>query len=89
MFWALDQLKGIGIKIIYRSMWLVSNSMYELLYNYLGLNSRFSKFMMTSSNGNIFRVTGNLYGEFTGHRRIPRTKASDAELCSFVWFVAE
>ena len=27
--------------------------------------------MMTSSNGNIFRVTGPLYGEFTGHRRIP------------------
>ena len=29
--------------------------------------------MMTSSNGNIFRVTGPLCGEFTGHRRIPRT----------------
>ena len=25
-------------------------------------------FMMTSSNGNIFRVTGHLCGEFTGHR---------------------
>ena len=24
--------------------------------------------MMTSSNGNIFRVTGPLCGEFTGHR---------------------
>ena len=36
--------------------------------------------MMTSSNENIFRVTGPLYGEFTGHRWIPRTKASDAEL---------
>ena len=24
--------------------------------------------MMTSSNGNIFRVTGHLCGEFTGHR---------------------
>ena len=29
---------------------------------------------MTSSNGNIFRVTGHLYGEFTGHRWIFRTK---------------
>ena len=28
-----------------------------------------------SSNGNIFRVTGHLCGEFTGHRWIPRTKA--------------
>ena len=33
--------------------------------------------MMTSSNENIFRVTGPLYGEFTGHRWIPLTKASD------------
>ena len=31
--------------------------------------------MMTSSNGNIFRVTGHLCGEFTGPRWIPRTKA--------------
>ena len=29
---------------------------------------------MTSSNGNIFRVTDPLCGEFTGHRWIPRTK---------------
>ena len=36
--------------------------------------------MMASSNGNIFRVTGHLCGEFTGHRWIPRTKTSDAEL---------
>ena len=35
---------------------------------------------MTSSNGSIFRATGHLCGEFTGHRWIPRTKASDAEL---------
>ena len=35
--------------------------------------------MMTSSNGNIFRVTGPLCGEFTCH------KASDAELWCFLW----
>ena len=29
---------------------------------------------MTSSNGNIFRVTGPLCGEFTGHRWIPLTR---------------
>ena len=40
--------------------------------------------MMTSSNGNIFRVTDRLCGEFTGHRWIPRTKASDAELWCFL-----
>ena len=38
---------------------------------------------MTSSNGNIFRVTGHLCGEFTGPRWIPRTKASDAVLWCF------
>ena len=39
--------------------------------------------MMTSSNGNIFRVTRHLCGEFTGHRWIPRTKASDAQFDIF------
>ena len=32
--------------------------------------------MMSSSNGNIFCVTGPLWGEFTSHRWIPLTKAS-------------
>ena len=44
---------------------------------------RVDSLMMTSSNGNIYRVTGHLCGEFTGHRWIPRTKASDAELWCF------
>ena len=39
--------------------------------------------MMTSSNWNIFRVTGHLCGEFTGPRWIPLTKTSDAELWCF------
>ena len=42
--------------------------------------------MMTSINGSIFRGTGSLCGEFTSHRWIPRTKASDAELWYFLWF---
>ena len=42
-------------------------------------------YMMTSSNGNIFRATGHLCGEFTGQRWIPHTKASDAELWCFLW----
>ena len=41
--------------------------------------------IMTSSNGNIFSVTGTLYGEFIGHRWIPSTKASYAELSCFLW----
>ena len=42
-------------------------------------------FMMTSSNGNIFRVTGHLCGEFTG----PLTKASDAEFWCFLLSASE
>ena len=30
--------------------------------------------MMTSSNGNIFRVTSPLCGEFTGHGEFPAQK---------------
>ena len=48
-----------------------------------------NKGMMTSSNGNIFRVTGHLCGEFTGPRWIPRTKTSDAELWCFLWSASE
>ena len=44
-----------------------------------------TKIMMTSSNGNIFRITGHLCGEFTGHRSIPLTKANDTELWCFLW----
>ena len=35
---------------------------------------------MTSSNGNIFRVIGLLWGESAGHWWVPLTKDSDAEL---------
>ena len=45
--------------------------------------------LMTSSNGNIFRVTGHFCGEFTGQRWIPRTKASDSELLFFLWSAPE
>ena len=41
--------------------------------------------MMTSQKGNIFRVTSSLSGDHTGHRWIPLTKASGAELWCFLW----
>ena len=44
-------------------------------------------FMMMSSNGNIFGVTGPLCGEFTGHLWIPLTEASGMELWCFLWSV--
>ena len=43
----------------------------------------------TSSNGNIFRVTGPLCGEITVGRWIPLTKASDVELWCFLWSTPE
>ena len=44
------------------------------------LGVTYTKSVMTSSNGNIFCVTGPLFWEFTGHRWIPIPKARDAEL---------
>ena len=37
----------------------------------------------------FFRVTGHLWGESTGHRWLPLTKASDAELWCFLWSAPE
>ena len=45
--------------------------------------------LLTSSNGNKFRVTGPLRGESTGHRWFPLTKASDEELWCFLWCAPE
>ena len=36
-----------------------------------GISNIYNLNMMTSSNGNIFRVTGHLCGEFTGHGEFP------------------
>ena len=40
---------------------------------------------MTSSSGNIFRITGPLWRKFSGHRWITLTKARDAELWCILW----
>ena len=46
----------------------------------------FDGLMVMSSNGNIFRVTGPLCGESSGHWWIPLIKLSDAErLCYFLY----
>ena len=55
------------------------------VYTYMDGSRIIRGHMMTSSNGNIFRVTGPFWGEFTSHRWIPLTKASDAELWCFLW----
>ena len=51
----------------------------------LGAASRVEYLWHGSHYGNIFRVTGPLCEEFTGHRWIALTKASDAELWCFLW----
>ena len=66
--------------------WLMSSA--SLRYRNV-LVTESGSVMMTSSKGNIFRVTGHLCGEFTGSRWIPRTKASDAELWCFLWAASE
>ena len=74
---------GMGVRAqVCVSVWVPSSNIYIW-------NKTIFRFMMTSSNGNIFRVTGHLCGEFIGHRWIRRTKASDAELWCFLWSVPE
>ena len=65
---------------------VITTSEYSLTLKQTGLITEFkaAESMMTSSNGNIFRVTGHLCGEFTGRRWIPHTKASDPELWCFL-----
>ena len=53
------------------------------------INKVFRHCMMTLSHGNIFRVTGLLCGEFTGHRWFLRAKASDTEFWCFLWSASE
>ena len=50
-----------------------------------GFKSIYSSLRRRHQNGNVFRVTGLLCGEFLGHRWIPRPKVGDAELWCFLW----
>ena len=45
--------------------------------------------MMTSSNGNIFSITGPLWGEFTSQQWLPLTKDSGLKLWCFLWSAPE
>ena len=49
------------------------------------MSLEYCQIVMTSSNRNIFLVTGSLCGEFAGHRWIHLTKSSDVELWCFLW----
>ena len=65
--------KNWGTVSIFVSTWDVHPNLLDLIFIGNDLD------MMTSSSGNIFRVTGLLCGEFTGHRRISSQKASNAD----------
>ena len=93
-----DNAKMVGVNTNERALlypirgtllgWLSISRRLLLWYCLFHLTTRKAamlQFIMSSSNGNIFRVTGPLCGEFTGRRRIPRSKASDAELWCFLW----
>ena len=58
-------------------IFVATNTVLLTLYLVIG-----TRMMMTSSNGNIFRVTGPWWGKSTSDRWIPLTRASDAELWS-------
>ena len=74
--------KNIYLQILKKFYW------YHLPWNERYTEDCFTP-MMTSSNQNVFRVTGPFCGEFTGHRWIQRTKASDAERWCFFFFAPE
>ena len=76
--WSLCFLRVSGPHLGEYSDGLSSYYIYSVLYD-----------MMTSSNGNIFRITGSLCREFTGHWWTPLTKASDEKLWCFLWSVPE
>ena len=87
------QPRYIGLTLYY-PLWHSDTIWHHKTYVYIISNNGLSPvwwqaIAMMSSNGNIFRITGPLCGEFTGHRWIPLTKASGAELCFFLWFAPE
>ena len=57
----------------------------SFLFHVRAIQQKVIKIMMTPSNGNVFRVSGPLWGEFTGDRWTPRTKASGAFSLICAW----
>ena len=91
---------AVSLNVTYKPSLLTLSLLNTLSQHYCYVHSTWRQFswtkrtyisyiMMTSSNGNIFRVTGHLCGEFTGPRWIPHTGASDAELWYLLWSAPE
>ena len=86
----LSRDKHFSLNPMYLKMcangWSLFSGLNVLVYHFQHVRFlQHRPFMMMSSNGNIFHITGPLCGEFTCHRGIPCTKASDAELWCFLW----
>ena len=75
----------------YNTLGYINASVYQIwsLKHVTDLKACHIDLMMTSSNGNIFRVTGHLWGEFTSPQWIPCTKASDPTLTCYLWSAPE
>ena len=72
---ALNSIFNIRFSRLWRGIPIIKIRQLETALSQHGNTYAWKKrYMMTSSNGNIFRVTGHLSGEFTGDRWIPRTK---------------
>ena len=87
MLFQLSPLQKIKVKLLcnYHHFKKYRSNTYAIIYSLKSPKLR--QFIMKSSKGGAFRVTSPLCGEFTGHRWIPLTKASDAEFLMFslVW----
>ena len=67
------------------SIWWCRHAVQWWIYECPGL----TKYMVMSSNRNIFRVTGLLCAVFIGDWWIPHTKPSDRELWWLIWSAPE
>ena len=83
------EMDWIYCHLLTRSMIISSQSVFSAIPRLIIPCNTHMLSMMTSSNGNIFRVTGPLWGDSIGHSEFCPEKASDAELWCFLWSVPE
>ena len=83
--WSLMNTDDFVLKPIHYSLHqmggAVNLDLRHLLHRWLSVERKWHYdqiFVIDSTGSCHFRITGPLCGEFTGHRWIPRTKASDA-----------
>ena len=70
-FNAMDFVSSIEVFMIQLLFLSFTENCWYTVFLFLKIAQIRQKYMMTSSNGNISRLTGPLCGEFIGHRWIP------------------